>query len=968
MNPSGSLVHSLSHLYPVWVTISLPPAALIGREQEIAHLSGWITACQQGQGRAVLIEGEAGIGKSTLARAACEQASDAGFTVFRGAGDELGQALPLLPFLDALEVRESATDPRRRSVSRLLRGELTAGSPVDVVTAASEQLFGLIEGLAGQAPALLVIDDLQWADAATVALWSRLARAARQLPLPLPLLLLGVARPTPLRDSLRALRRSVDDNVVRLGPLTQPAVRTLLTTLTGAQPGAGLSRLAEGAAGNPLYLTELVGALSRGARLAETTLGTMDVTAGSAPDTLSAAIADRLGFLSEPVRPVLKAAALLGVGFAVDDLSLILRQGVTELLPALDEAIAAGVLADTSQGLSFRHPLIRTALYDELPASVRAALHRDAGRALAAAHAPVDRVARQLLSADDPAGPRLGPVEAWVLDWLVEAGPALVGQAPQAAVDLLRRATASWPAGGTYDVLACRLADALYRVGNIAEAARVTTAALDRVTDPDLLVELHWIAAQAQGQGERGESVATLAAVKKALTNPVLTARHRARLLVTVTRVHRTLGQIDLAGKAAEEALAEATECGDRWATGWALHTLSIVKLMQGDGPGSLPIFERALAVTADEMSLTDLRLLLQVNQAITLGDLDRYPEALEAAHQVRDAASRIGSVVRTAQAHTALGELFFDTGQWDDALVAVAAASDDVKDHGSVCCDRGIAAAIQLHRGETEAARGNIEAAEPHAEVLGDRVVASLAMARATLAEQQGRPADALAGLIVGLQNAEELDETEDFLPDAARLALECGDRDAAASVVEKAEAIRKMAELPHRIAAELYCRGLLDDDPEMLLQSAERYLAAGRPLPRAAALEAAAARFADLGDRSAARSSFSRALDGYTALGANWDAARLQTQFREYGIRRAPRVKHATARSGWQSLTPTETKVAELVVQGLSNPQIAALLYLSPRTVGTHVSHILTKMDLHSRIDLAREAARRDDAGSEA
>ena len=99
------------------------------------------------------------------------------------------------------------------------------------------------------------------------------------------------------------------------------------------------------------------------------------------------------------MREVLRAAALLGTDFAVPDLAIVLGRSVADLIPAVDEACAAGVLAESGSGLGFRHPLIRAALYDEMPAPVRAAWHRDAGRALAEAGAPADRVARQMLRA-----------------------------------------------------------------------------------------------------------------------------------------------------------------------------------------------------------------------------------------------------------------------------------------------------------------------------------------------------------------------------------------------------------------------------------------------------------------------------------------------------------------------------------------------------------------------------------------
>ena len=151
------------------------------------------------------------------------------------------------------------------------------------------------------------------------------------------------------------------------------------------------------------------------------------------------------------------------------------------------------------------------------------------------------------------------------------------------------------------------------------------------------------------------------------------------------------------------------------------------------------------------------------------------------------------------------------------------------------------------------------------------------------------------------------------------------------------------------------------MDRDAPRLLAAAERYDDAGRPLLRAKALEAAAERFVDTGDRGQARAAFTDAVEVYTFLGAAADIARLQATFRARGIRRGPHAKHRQARSGWESLTATEIKIAAFVEEGLSNPEIAARLLLSRRTVATHVSHILKKLDVNSRTDIARESALR-------
>lgn len=144
-------------------------------------------------------------------------------------------------------------------------------------------------------------------------------------------------------------------------------------------------------------------------------------------------------------------------------------------------------------------------------------------------------------------------------------------------------------------------------------------------------------------------------------------------------------------------------------------------------------------------------------------------------------------------------------------------------------------------------------------------------------------------------------------------------------------------------------------------MLAAAERYDDAGRPLLRAKALEAAASEFLDADDRGQARATFTEVLKVYTALGAAADVARLQAMFRVHGIRRGPHAKHRRVRSGWDSLTATEIKIVGLVEEGLSNPEIAARLLLSRRTVATHVSHILKKLDVHSRTDIARESVLR-------
>ncbi|HUZ23771.1 MAG TPA: AAA family ATPase [Streptosporangiaceae bacterium] len=945
-------------IVPTVPTMTLA-GTLIGRGSEMTILGKLMREVAAGQGRSLLIEGEPGIGKSALVRAALAESADIGCQVFWGSGDELGQALPLLPLLEALRVREPSTNPRRNTIVALLRGELAADRGTDVAAALAEQLLALIAEQCAMMPTILVIDDLQWADRASVTLWGRLARSQRQV----PLLLIGMMRPVPQREDLLALRRAVGDAArLRLTGLTEAAVAELVAALVGGKPDGKLLRLADGAAGNPLYVTELVAALARNSSLTITDAGAAELTSGPAPSSLSAAIADRLGFVSGSVREVLQAAALLGMDFAVPDLATVLGRGVADLIPAVDGARAAGVLAESGNGLGFRHPMIRAALYDVMPAPVRAAWHRDAGRALAEAGAPVDRVARQLLWAVDGSGGTAEPMDEWILSWLGRTGELLVGQAPRVAAELLRQAVASSPAGSAQDDrLAGRLADALYRVGDIAEAEQVANRALLHAAEPDLRVDLHWTLAQCSIQaGRTAESLATLS---RALAAPGISARHRARLLVLAARTHSNSGEVEKAGRVALTALAAASEASDNWATGWALHVLTIVTSVQGRSTDALALLDRALTVTQADPALTDLRLLLQINKAVILGNLDHYEEAFAAARQARHLADQVGTAIRLAQARGALGQLLFETGRWDEAMAEVEVLHEVLEEPAAACNDLGIAAVIGFHRGEITAARRHLAAAVPHAQRIGNRVIASLALARSLDSEQDDALPEALAVLTAGFSdNTEELEEVEDLLADAVRLATKIGDLDTARALAGHAAALAAESQIPHRQANALYCRGLLDHDATRLLAAAERYGDASRPLLSAQALEAAAGDFVGADDRDQARAAFTRAVETYTSLGAAADVGRLQARFRAHGIRRGPRTKHRRARSGWDSLTPTETKIAAMVAGGLSNPEIAARLFLSRRTVATHVSHILKKLDVHSRIDIAREAALRN------
>ena len=196
------------------------------------------------------------------------------------------------------------------------------------------------------------------------------------------------------------------------------------------------------------------------------------------PASLAAALSDRLSSVSAQTAQMLRTAALLGGKFAVTDLAVLLRRPVSDLAGALQEAVAAGILAGSGAELAFRHLLIRHALYENMPAALRMALHAEAARELAAAGADALSVAQQLSAARQPG-------KGWARTWLIRTAPVLTARAPQLAADLLRRELDETPSSDeTWDGLMASLAWALLAAGSYEEAVRRASWALTVMTDP----------------------------------------------------------------------------------------------------------------------------------------------------------------------------------------------------------------------------------------------------------------------------------------------------------------------------------------------------------------------------------------------------------------------------------------------------------------------------------------------------
>jgi len=935
------------------------PAHWVGRTAELAVLRRALADLGGGRGSAVWVEGEPGIGKSALVADAVADC-DASWNTGWGMADELAGRLPLRLMLDCLRVRSSSSDQRRSHAAELLRKrQLTLPAGGDASATGVEVLATLVDELCAAAPTVLVLDDVQWADESSLIIWHQLAASIDQL----PLLLIATCRPTPRRpevDQVRAAVRRRGGALVTLGPLADADVTALVTGITGAAPGQALRRLTGQAAGNPLYVRELVDALMR-EHAAQLRVGAELSPAGEQlPGSLTGVLTERLSTVAPETARMLRAAALLGGRFAVTDLAVVVRQPVSALAAGLQEAVAAGILSGSGAELVFRHPLIRQALYEGTPLALRTALHAEAARELAAAGADALAVGQQLSS-----GGRAG--DSWAREWLTAAGPALVARAPELAVDLLRRELDEAAGDAPLrDRLAVSLVWALLAAGSYREAALRAAQALTVLTDADDRAETSWMLARAQvSMGDSDDAVATIG---RALAAADLPGQWHARILALLPMLQRVVtGDLDATEATARQALTVAETAGDASAAAHALADLWLMRAARRDHGAALGHLDRALAVIGDDPVHQDMHLYILTVRIFALQNLDQWAEAERGLGQAREFAQRTAIPDRSTWANAAV--LRYWLGQWDDALAELGSVDDSadgyLRERWPWLLIHGVTALIAGHREQRDIADQELKAglALPIENLTDHENTDFLVAAHALALEQRGEPGRAMERLATLLIRGEgEMTLIHQWLPDLVRLALAAGNLEMARTAARVCQAEAAAETRPARAAAaSLRCQGLLTSDPKPLQAAVTHYREVGPAAELPAALEDLAVVLAANGRDAEARTALHEAVGRYEAMQARWDISRAESRLRRHGIHRGGRARRSDrATSGWAALTPTEAKVAALVGAGASTSDIAQAMFLSRRTVQTYISRILTKLDAKSRVEIVREAVR--------
>ena len=574
-----------------------PVPGIRGREAETAVLSEALDRVASGRRAVVLIEGEAGIGKTRLLDAALEDARGRGMQVAAGRAEELERTRPFGAVADAFGCARSSHDPRRAAIGELLatggdgeRNPITVTSDPGLRFRVVDALADLVEELALPGPLVIGLDDLQWADPSSLLTLSTLSRRVEYLPVGLIACFRPAPRPPEL-DRLVAWLAAAAGRHLSLGGLTGQAVTDLVTDVVAAVPGRGLLAGISGAAGNPLFVTEMLGALAQEGMI-ETSGGRAEVAQIILPPTLRLTILRRLSFLPDDTLHTLRAASILGSSFTMSDLSVTMARSALELFQVLAEAITGRVLEDDGARLRFRHDLIRDALYEDLPVTIRRGLHREAGQRLARAGAPSLQVAEQLAR-----GAGQGDTEA--ISWLTRAAREAAARSPDVAADLMGRAAGLMPAADPgRDRLLAEQAGSLMlagpdprRPGGLPPAARPPPRSRRRRPGPDL-------PRARPARTRAGARRAAGTGASRPVTRPVQRERGAAQAWAGFARM--SLGDLDGAAAAAEEARSAAASAGDHLTTSIAMSTVARISESRGHLREALGIADEAVRL-ADE-------------------------------------------------------------------------------------------------------------------------------------------------------------------------------------------------------------------------------------------------------------------------------------------------------------------------------------------------------------------------------
>jgi DNA-binding CsgD family transcriptional regulator len=947
---------------------------LIGRERERVELDRALAAAASGRGGLLLLAGEAGVGKTSLAE---EAVRESGLRLLYGeAGPEA--ALPYGPVSAVLRsylrstaggsgelLADGALDPHLALLLPQLGPAPDAGDRVTLF----EVLRAAFAMIARNVPTVLFFDDLQWADQATLEILPPLAGALAGE----PLLILGayrndeIPRGHPLRRMRTELRRLRRLHEVTVEPLDRAATAALAARVVGGDPGARLADvLYDRTQGIPFFVEELATALVDGDRVRRGPAGIDLVGEDEAPlpDTVRDAVLLRAGVLSEPARRALDIAAVAGLTVTLDAFREL--AGSTD---GIEEAIEHGFMIASGDGqAAFRHALTREALYGDISAGRRRELHRRMAEHLAARTAAAGLVAEHWLGAREPDRARESLVAA--------AEESTRVHAYRDAAGMLRRALELWPAAEEETRLAVlgRLAECAAVSGELAEAARSWRDAaegyrlrsdLRRAAEAERRLAVIY---DMQGAWER--ALATRQDAADAFAACGLAGDAAAERLAAAAQL-QVAGSFSVALELTATALAEAEQAGQTGMQARALGLEGLIRARQGHPEAGIARARAGLTLALDH-NLVGPAVEIYQQLGLALEHGGDYEGARQTFASAISYCEQQGEPAGMHVCVACMAGLRFFTGELDDAIrisrqvlssgqAPPAARATAATVAGAAYAMRGAsrnarlllaegAALARQHRrfgpeivsawglAQLYALEGAHEAATEQCHFVLSRwqqsedlhyVISPLRWA-ATYFATRGAGADvrACAQVLATISAQTGHTGARSALAHAlGEVALQDGDARLAADQFDQALVLLHELEQPFERAFTQWRAGVA-------------LAAAGEYEPAVERLTAAYRRAQKLGARPLA----DEAAQGLAALG--------DESTRRLGKRAAQQLRHG-------GLSQREVEVLRLIAVGRTNREIAQELFLSPRTVDMHVRNLLAKLGCRSRAEAAHKAS---------
>jgi DNA-binding NarL/FixJ family response regulator len=960
-----------------------PARPFVGREQELEHVEQLLEGTCAGEARFLFVTGEPGIGKTRLLAELLARAGERGCLALHGSAAEFERELPFGLVVDAVDEYLESLDAH--VFQRLAAEDLTELAGVfpalrsldpgsDQPSTAAERfrahraVCGLLEHLAARQPVVLALDDLHWADAASLELASHLLRRP---PRAAVLLAATFRRGQIDRALMSTIERGMreTDRRVDLGPLPRAQAHALVDDTAASD----YERFYEASGGNPLYLLEL-------ARMGSG--GEPHLSAGSVgvPAAVAAATAEELDALSAPGRGLAEAAAVAGDPFELDLTAATADMAEPDALEALDELADHDLVRSTQvpRRFRFRHPLVRRAVYESCSPGTRIAAHRRSAHALAARGAPAATRAHHVEHSAQH-----GDMAAVAV--LREAGEAAAKRAPVSAARWFAVALGLLPERtprADRVKLLMALAGAQAATGRFEDSRAALLESIDLTPEDETALRVQLIGACAgveQLLGHHEEAHARLTAKLSGLSDA--SSNEAVELM------------LHLAG-------GDFYRMDYQGMRGWGERALGVARALD-----ELPLAAASLAVLAVALAFTGPVPEAEAYRSVATALVDALPDDeladrldaltnLSAAdvylHRYADAASHANRGLELARG-TGQGELapflipvlvtvLHTTGRVTEAndlvdeAVEAARLSGNAEALGWNLLSRGY---VAVAAGDLEVALGVAQESVDVTRDLDDRLVSTYARwAFASALLETGEPGRAID---IFLEAAEGKDLPRIPQPWRAHYfelltrcwlafgrpleAEEMATR--AANTAERAGLTAATAMADRAAAAVALARG----DP---VTAADRALAAaaaseevGARVDGARARTLAGRALAAAGRKDRAIAELEAAARELGACGARRYRDEAEHELRKLGRRFARRTRaRKPDGEGLETLTERELEVARLVVDRNTNPEIASALFLSEKTIETHMRNIFRKLGVSSRADVARTVERADRA----